>query len=37
MNLFSNKIGCIGSLLVFVAATLFLLWVYGFIEGPKAW
>jgi hypothetical protein len=35
--LFSSKLGCIGSLLVSAAATLLLLWVFGFIGGPKAW
>jgi hypothetical protein len=34
---FSNRIGCLGSLLFSVAATLLLLWLTGFIQVPAGW
>jgi hypothetical protein len=34
---FSNRFGCLGSLLVSVGATLLLLWLMGFLHAPAGW
>ena len=34
---FSNRMGCLGSLLFSAGATLLLLWLMGFISAPAGW
>jgi hypothetical protein len=34
---FSNRIGCLGSLLASAAVTLLLLWLTGFLHAPAGW
>jgi hypothetical protein len=34
---FSNRMGCLGSLLASVAATLLLLWLVGWLHAPAGW
>jgi hypothetical protein len=34
---FSNRMGCLGSLLFSAAATLLLLWLFGFLHAPAGW
>lgn len=35
--MFSNKLGCLGSLLISAAVTLLLLVVLGFVQMPGGW
>jgi hypothetical protein len=37
MFFFSNRMGCLKSILISVAATLLLLLVFGMIEVPSGW